>query len=360
MTIALVSYSIFNRNIEFSVNAFLNISSCEVSNCKIWNDSNQQVCTQWDDGYRNDRDASYCEATTKKTIVSIAVGLVSTFISINGVLGICSTSPSQSIFSMINHFQILMLMPLIGAYIPKDIYDFLQGNSLLFLSVDTSLMKYLIIPEILNDFADYEQSSYYLNVIGLESGSALITQLHIILSILLVGWITLLLIPIYSCIKKPIVSTLYSKIMPKIMNYFVYAIYLRIMIQTYFRLTLSSFYEISHNELNTVNKSNSYKFAIILATISCWFTIHVCWTWAYSYYKQGKGLHSCNEYYEGYKKNNMGRLSIVVFVLKRFIFILLAVYLSNETPIINIAILIIIFLMSLFHIVTYRPVSSFE
>ena len=128
------------------------------------------------------------------------------------------------------------------------------------------------------------------------------------------------------------------------MHYFVYALYLRIMIQIYFRLTLSSFYEISNNDLSTRNKSNSYIFAVILAIISCLFTTHVCLTWVYSYYNDEKCLNSCNEYYEGYKKTNMGRLAIVIFILKRFIFILLAVYLSKQTPIINISILIIIFL----------------
>ena len=128
-------------------------------------------------------DASYCEIIGRKTIVLIAVGLVGTFISSNAIFGIFSASPAQSMFSMINHFQILMLLPLIGTYIPKDIFDFLQGSPLLFLSFDTSIMKHLIIPELIIDYVDYEQSNYYLDTIGLQSGSSIILQLHIILSI---------------------------------------------------------------------------------------------------------------------------------------------------------------------------------
>jgi hypothetical protein len=76
----------------------------------------------------------------------------------------------QSIFTSVNMFQMLMILPLIGAYIPTEILFFLQGFTFATLNFD-----FIPKPEVKDgvsvgeSVACPDQEDEYLNDIGLSS-----------------------------------------------------------------------------------------------------------------------------------------------------------------------------------------------
>jgi ABC-type sugar transport system permease subunit len=89
---------------------------------------------------------------------------------------------------MMNQFQLYILLPMIGAYIPDKVIEFITGMS--FTLVSFSFIPIVNIPLIKDaiDLLSYTQRNSYYNDIGMGSGSAIANNVFLILVILfLVG-----------------------------------------------------------------------------------------------------------------------------------------------------------------------------
>jgi hypothetical protein len=139
------------------------------------------------------------EGTTELIVIqSIAlVGIVTSL----GVSVISMSSP-QTMFSIINQFQMFILLPMIGAYMPPKVIQVLLGmNFSIFSFSFIPLEKIPLISDLIN-FIDYDQNDEYFDSIGLTSGSAF---LNIIALMLVFGLFTLYhlsLLPCYHLSKQ--------------------------------------------------------------------------------------------------------------------------------------------------------------
>lgn len=76
---------------------------------------------------------------------------------------------SQGMWSMINQFQFYLLLPLLGAYIPEEFLDFLQGYSFVLFNFNFIKIPSLPVYKDLTEYFDCGNYNSYLKSIGIES-----------------------------------------------------------------------------------------------------------------------------------------------------------------------------------------------
>ena len=88
------------------------------------------------------------------------------------------TSP-QAVWGMVNQLQLLLLLPMLGAYLPSDVYKFNEGIDFTVLSAGFLPISTLPTTGWAKDALDFPQPEDYLSDIGMKSGSAFINQLQL-------------------------------------------------------------------------------------------------------------------------------------------------------------------------------------
>jgi hypothetical protein len=97
-------------------------------------------------------------------------------------------SSPQSLYFIVNQLQLLMLLPLTGAFIPKDIIDFFVGMSFSNFNFDFIPVDKIPIFSHIFEKLGYDHDSEYLKDIGVESGSTLVNNLSLIFIYILLAF----------------------------------------------------------------------------------------------------------------------------------------------------------------------------
>ena len=71
--------------------------------------------------------------------------------------------------------QLYLLLPLIGGYVPEEIMDFMKALRIILFS-----FKFIPVKDLFSLF-DYDQTTSYLKLLGLESSSAIENMSSVIL-----------------------------------------------------------------------------------------------------------------------------------------------------------------------------------
>lgn len=130
------------------------------------------------------------------------VGVVIAGMSLNFINALLSNGPSQSSFAMLNSLQLIMLLPLIGAYLPFRVIAFITGMDVSLLDLD--FFDYKNSKEtnsIIGQFK-FEQEHPYLYLIGLEYGSSIVNLIAISGTFLLVPVFHIVILVIYHSTKN--------------------------------------------------------------------------------------------------------------------------------------------------------------
>jgi hypothetical protein len=98
-----------------------------------------------------------------------------------------SSSSSSSSFGMVNQLQMIIILPLLGSFVPQKIMDFVKAMS-------DSLFKMEFLPtngsslmDSMNEHFDFFQYNLYLYVLGLESGSAVVNIINLLIVTLFIA-----------------------------------------------------------------------------------------------------------------------------------------------------------------------------
>ena len=92
-------------------------------------------------------------------------------------------SPISVMFSLVNHFQLLLLIPMLGAYMPSNVIIFLQGLKMAMFSFDTQFIKsYALVNDAINTL-NFTQPNIYLLRIDFDSGSTIVNHVYPIISV---------------------------------------------------------------------------------------------------------------------------------------------------------------------------------
>jgi hypothetical protein len=189
---------------------------------------------------------------TAESIVIQSVALVGIVASL-GVSVISMSSP-QTMFSIINQFQMFILLPMIGAYMPPRVIQVLLGMNISMFSFSfIPLEKIPLISELIN-FIDYDQNDEYFDTIGLTSGSALLNSMGLMLVFGLFTLYHLSLLPCYHSSKQLNEKNWFRIIVRIAFNMMTFSFYVIFVLEAYLVMCLSTV-----SELNAFDHSTSFK-----------------------------------------------------------------------------------------------------
>jgi hypothetical protein len=231
---------------------------------------------------------------------------------------ILSSSSSQSAWSSVNQFQLYLLIPLVGAYIHKDVLVFLEGFDFSMISFSfLSLDSIPIIKNILSLFPETPNSPY-MQSIGLEYESTIrniIGTMLLILTLLLLH--ILFAIPLQIHARKYDEDSKFRRFSKFLFLFFTFTIYIRVILESYLIVCLScmlEFWRLGPNE------------AVAVLTFIVLFTVFFFVVWSYinrvqtdmsdSYFK---------EFFSGIKPSKASRLYFSTFILRRLFSVIIIV-----------------------------------
>ena len=117
----------------------------------------------------------FFEADTAQNAGYATTAVIAGGVALSSVSLILAGGSSQGLFSAINMFQLLLLFPLFRFFIPKVIVKFYESLDWTMLSFSfISLNEVPVLSEVWESFEE-EQEDVYLNIIGIEQKSSLLS-----------------------------------------------------------------------------------------------------------------------------------------------------------------------------------------
>ena len=142
--------------------------------CVGGNTTHIDVCSKCDVGYEPNANKDKWVEIPLPTQAKIKIITVAWLLAIGSILNFINQTNSQSIFSMLNQIQLIVLIPMIGTFVPLDVIQFITG-------LDFSLFNFGFID--FNSFSNsqsfisgisYDQPDTYLQLLSINDGSAII------------------------------------------------------------------------------------------------------------------------------------------------------------------------------------------
>jgi hypothetical protein len=338
---------------------YINVSPWQVEHCSRW-DTYSDVWGQWEDGYET-RSGKWEQVISKTAGVVRALSqtMLAIGIGANVASAILTSSSPQGAFSMINQFQMLLLLPLIGAHIPFDIVQIIIG-------MDFTLFSFNFIPfaktpgiTVFASVLDAEQRNEYLETIGLESESSFVNNLSIVFTVLLTLCAHGVVYFIYRRVIDVAEPKWYQKALIKVFEALTISVYIRTIMEAYLFVWISSFSEIKYAQFGSTAFVISFTISLLLmvasllviGTLVCQilkahpeFSIESQWAF--------------RELFAGLKNTTFSRLFPLFFCLNRFLWVVIVVFLKEIALDAKTVIFSTLQLLLLIYLTAVRPLES--
>ena len=289
-------------------------SACNVDNCVECDSNDDNICINWKSSYEPSRSGSSCVPNSVEAIATATSGIMAAGFT-------ASMSTPQGAWSLVNQFQIFLLMPLTDAYFPPEIIAFLTGLDFSLFSFSFLPIKIIFGVEAILDLFDYSQSDDYYVDMGFNSGSAFVNHFNLLVVFITISILHLIYYPIYRKVKKWKPKGKVSKIVIKMWMFLIeiltFDIYIRLMIEAYLFLTLSSITEIYKSKLSNSEEILSYTMSILIFGLSIAFIVITFWQWKKS--RKPETLSKqfyFKELFMGVKDNWLARSYTLMFLSK--------------------------------------------
>ena len=169
-TIPLISTTSTGENL--AANFIVKVYSCKVSNCDTCNYDSRSTWVKCKNGYTLSSDSKTWDITTTiKTVAQATTYIASASVAASACTSIASASSPQSIWSIVNQYQLMMTFQLLGWYISPDVQGYI--NEFQYSSFSFSFMPYFSVPglNVVYSFFLTPQSNANLSNVGLDYGS---------------------------------------------------------------------------------------------------------------------------------------------------------------------------------------------
>lgn len=168
---------------------------------------------------------------------------------------IAGVSSSAGFFSLINQFQMYLLLPIL-VYCDQNVVQFVTGMEISLFSFDFIPIKDIPIFSQAVDFLSVEQDNEYFEEIGIESKSALVSNLQLVLVMGFIVGVHLLFTPIYFHYLEG--EGFWHTFRIKLMSMFTFTIYIRMLVESILMILLASVAEIYDFNISTAERRTSF------------------------------------------------------------------------------------------------------
>ncbi|CAI2379909.1 unnamed protein product [Moneuplotes crassus] len=319
------------------------VEACLVDNCDQCKLRESDQCKTCSSGHSASSDLKKCintevaEGTVETAQAMILGGMV-----LSSGCSLVSFSSASGMFSMVNSFQLLILLPLIPQYFSEKVINFLSGMSFTMFSFDFIDLNEIPFVEYLTSWISLPQTDDYLDTLGLGSGSSIINFLPLIIVLLLLGAAHTLLAIAYGFNKKKKKRSKVRKVLTKFFVYFTFNIYIRNFIEGFLFVLLSVSSEIYAMNLSSTVAKVSFGICMFLCVclIVFYFMSFVMYKACFSEINRSKYWYS-TEFFSGIRDAKAAKLYCIMFLTLR-IFIVSVIIPAQELASVYKAILFII------------------
>ena len=333
---------------------------CNVANWLQCVGIDENHCHKCQDKYKLYEHASKWVLEQKTAAVTASTAIsqsaVGVGVAASTAVSVLSMSSPQAVWIMGNQFQLLMLLPLTEVFVPKDIEDYFTGMS--FLSFDLSFIPFSATPLINSVFSyfEFEQEDEYLQEIGMQYGSSILNQFSMIFMISLLMILHVTVILSYRIIDKD-ESTRKYKILSKLMDLFLFTIYVRTFVEALQMMMLSSLIEIKTFDTSEISRVFSILISFLFTLLCVGLIVLMAVEWIRSkdpkIFKQQKYF---KEVFSGVKDKWRARCYMLLNFGRRAIFIIAIVF-PVANPIHTIIIFAIIQVVYYATVIYLRPLD---
>ena len=330
-----MSTKINGKDVPKTTKLMISVEVCTVANCYTCTSGDMarwQIC---DSGYViADSD---CEVDEVAEEVESAMTMSQTATGVAMAAGMAvsalTMSSPQWMWFMVNQLQLMMLLPLTGAFMPKSILDYLSGMTFVNFNFDFIPVHWIPMVNPLFEEYGYEHNNSYLKEVGVESGNTFINNFQLLLTFTMLISLHLMWSIFYKCTEKVDENKWSRKLAVKLMELFMLAIYLRTLVQSHQVLLLSSSREIYELNLTSFKFIISFVFAMFTFLVSNLLVLLMCRQWFKArdmgnFTRQKYFL----EFFNGIKENPAWRIYLFLNYGRRT-FLILSVIVMKEADI---------------------------
>ena len=274
------------------------------------------------------------------------------------VSAINMTSP-LGIWSLINLFQMLLILILTGAYIPTTVKQYLSGMD--FVQLNFDFIPFIDIPLIsdLYLWMKFDQSNDNFKYVGLDYGSATVNNISFLVILLIFIIFHLPIALIYTTTKSK--SGLCSKLINIICTIMTFTAYIRLLLENFQYMLLCSISEAYEFDLSTKKRKVSLflaHFFLITSTAFYFFIIYqfqATRTWLNrKYYKYSEEL------FGGLKESNKARSYTIFLTTRRFLLCIILICLQNLHFIYRVILFNLVQILYFALIIVLRPFTQID
>ena len=298
----------------------------------------------WDAGYDpNLQKITWIVAETSNGI-SILLFIFAIVFTIRTLLSLISVirefSSIQGTFSSLNQVQLIMILPLVGAFIPTNVVQFIAG-----LKITLNFLTYVNIVEIVpSSFRkyDYKQAISYLSLINFTSQSSLLNFMNFAYPIFLILLVHLISAFLKYINKNADQSNWIIKIIFKTYEGMTFGNYIRLILFYHLYLLIASLSELYLFRFNKTGSKISMIFAAFLFLF--WMLITVFAFWQIFSIKlhtsedDVKERRPCIRWFSGLKESKVSRFYGVLFFVRRQVFWVLILLFQDISMIVKVSV----------------------
>ena len=292
-------------------------------------------------------------------MIYLIMAIVILSVILASILSLFNESSPNLIWILVNLYQMLLLVPLIGAFVHKDVVDFIKGidfSSLSFGFINSG--SWSIFYNIYS-FFEWKETNSYLNDIELRYWS---TILNVLASNLIDGclaWIHLCFVLLNLWCRS--YQNWFQRFELKILYIFTFSIYIRKILESYLLFSISSIKEIYNLNSESKSRTISLSVAIAIEILLLCVPAVIFWLHSHELKPQITSKHKVlNELFEGFKAKRCSKLYFFFFTARRQTLIWWIFCSSNYSKIVRIWVYFILQLFSLPYMIIVRPYSCFK
>ena len=309
--------------------------------------------------------AGSCSSSEVANLLSAIIqGAIIATTLLSFVLSLANLSSLASLWSAINQMQILFLIFLTGAFIPKDIEAIITGLTIC-LNPFSNLQLNGDYNFVSNLF-DFGLEDSKLEKLGIQSDSTIVNITSFIYSLLIIWFLHLLIAMTQKLLPKEsnsdclnITLSAIHLILQKLMVFFTFALYIRVILETNQFILVSWVSEIYHLNFSETKRIISFIFAFLV--LIAWIVvivITILLTLSKNAYQLPESQDKRSKFdhlFNGVTLNKKSRLFVWLLQIRRVVFVILLIILGPKSSIIAISLLVGFQLIYFVLLVGIRP-----
>ncbi|CAI2379798.1 unnamed protein product [Moneuplotes crassus] len=291
---------------------------CEVTDCKVCSESDGDVCIQCDTFFKLSENRGICESEIEYEVSASTKQMSSSSTAASGIgagavigVSLLNLSSLAAIWSLVNQYQLFILLLLTQTPFPGDVKGMILGNSLMTFNI-TQYMPVRHIPKMdsLMEHVGFEQQNIHLKTVGVNTGSAISNNIGFLLTLALFVCLHPLVLLLKCCINYENDNKCsFNYLMILTVDLFTFTIYVRVCMESFQLLLLTSISELLQANFGGAAPVISFTSSLLILGVCVGLmTLALYMFWITKDFYDPDRYYKLGEFFSGVRLNKYARL----------------------------------------------------